>query len=447
MKYIGQVFCYALITISMSAPLHASEQPFSENGKYMTGDWGGLRSELKNKGYNFTLEYSSMVATNVAGGYNRNKTARYSDQYTIGFDLDLEKIAGITDGEFKASVIDRNGRDLTKDRIQDPRAPVIGSTVNSNYGRGQTWHAAQFWYRQSWLDKALDIKIGLMPVGEDFDSNGCYFQNLSLCGSLAGHGAVVWYNTPIGQWGSRIRYNITPQLYFQVGAFMYNPNYATRNGSFQLDNTGRTGNMYLAEMGGTHIIGNNKLPGFWKIGGWRNTADANDVLNDSDGNAYVLSKHSPRIHDGRYGGWLYLQQQITTVADNPKRGLSLFWHLAMNDRNTATMDYQTQIGAIYKGPFACRPQDYIGLGFSKMHANSKVAERAQLSNQLKGVDDYENTSWTPVRGSEYAAELHYSYAVTPWLKLRPNVQLLVHPGGVSEIKNAWVIGSQISINL
>lgn len=447
MKYTRQGLCYLLMTACVSIPLHAAEQPFSANGKYMSGDWGGLRSDLKKKGYNFTLEYGSIVATNVAGGYNRNKTARYSDQYTIGFDLDLEKIAGITDGEFKASVVDRNGRDLTKDRIQDPRAPIIGSTVNSNYGRGQTWHAAQFWYRQSWLDKMFDLKIGLMPVGEDFDNIGCNFQNLALCGSLAGHGAGVWYNTPIGQWGTRIRYNITPQVYFQVGAFMYNPNYATRSGSFKLDNTGRTGNMYLAEMGGTPTFGQNKLPGSWKIGAWYNTADAKDVLNDSDGNAYVLSKHTAEVHDGRYGGWIYLQQQITATADNPKRGLALFGHLAMNDRDTATMDYQTQIGAIYKGPFASRAQDSIGLGFSKMHVNSKVAERARLSNQLKGIDDYDNPSWTPVRGSEYVAELNYNYVVTPWLKLRPNVQLLIHPGGVSEIKNAWVFGSQISISL
>ena len=113
----------------------ANELPFSSTGKYMAGDWNGVRSELKNKGYDFTLEYGSMVTSNISGGYNKDRTARYSDQYIIGADFDLQKIAGITDGEFKVSVIDRNGRDLTSDRIQDPRAPVIGSTVNSNYGR------------------------------------------------------------------------------------------------------------------------------------------------------------------------------------------------------------------------------------------------------------------------------------------------------------------------
>lgn len=425
----------------------ANELPFSSTGKYMAGDWNGVRSELKNKGYDFTLEYGSMVTSNISGGYNKDRTARYSDQYIIGADFDLQKIAGITDGEFKVSVIDRNGRDLTSDRIQDPRAPVIGSTVNSNYGRGQIWHAAQFWYRQSWYAKTIDLKLGLMPVGEDFDNNGCYFQNLSLCGSLAGHGAGVWYNTPIGQWGARLRYNFTPQVYLQTGAFMYNPNYATRSGSFQLDNTGRLGNMYLMEFGYTPTLGANKLPGAWKVGAWYNTAKASDVLKDAEGDDYVTSQRPPATHDGRYGGWIYLLQQVTVDPRSPRGGLSLFWHLAMNDRDTATMDYQTQIGAIYKGPFSGRGQDYIGFGVSKMHENSKVARRAQLLNDKKGLDDYDNPAWTPVRDAEYAAELHYSFVVTPWLTLRPNVQLLIDPGGVSEIDDAWVVGTQITIKL
>ena len=50
----------------------ANELPFSSTGKYMAGDWNGVRSELKNKGYDFTLEYGSMVTSNISGGYNKD---------------------------------------------------------------------------------------------------------------------------------------------------------------------------------------------------------------------------------------------------------------------------------------------------------------------------------------------------------------------------------------
>lgn len=425
----------------LSFSVSAGEAAFSPDGKYMTGDWGGYRTRLQNSGYNVTLEYGSMVTTNVAGGYDRRHTARYSDQYIVGLDLDLEKILNIDDAEFKAALIDRNGRDLTQDRLQDPKTPVMGSTVQSNYGRGQTWHAAQFWYRQSWFNKKLDLKAGLMPVGEDFDNSGCFFQNLSMCGSLAGHGSGVWYNTPIGQWGARVKYSPVPQLYLQTAAFQYNPRYATRRGSFDLDGTGHKGYMYVAELGYLPTFGAEKLPGTWKIGGWYNTANASDVLDDDDGRPYVLSKNPARVRDGRYGGYVYLRQQVTRDSRHAG-GLSLFWHLAANDRRTATMDYQTQIGAIYQGPFAARPQDFISLGLSKMHVNSRVARRARLLNELKGADS-DSAAYTPVRKAEYAGELHYSAKVTPWFTLRPNIQFLIHPGGNEEIKDAWVIGSQV----
>ncbi len=425
----------------------ANDTLFSPTAKNMTGEWGGVRTDLRHRGYDFTLEYSSMTATNISGGYDRDKTLRYSDQYILGIDMDLEKIFGIHDGEFKASLNDRNGRDLTQDRLQDPRAPVIGSGVQSNYGRGQTWHATQFWFKKTWQDKKWDLKVGLMPPGEDFDNSGCFFQNLSLCGSLAGHGSGVWYNTPIGQWGGRIKYALSSALYIQAGGFQYNPNYATRHGSFELDGTGHLGYMYIVELGHRPTPGATFLPDTWKIGGWYNTADANDVLDDDNGDPYVLTQQAARRHGGRYGGYLYVSQQLTHSGSQRQNGLNIFGHLAINDKNTATMDYQIQAGIIYKGPFASRPQDFISFGVSKMHANAKVARRAQLQNQMRGIDDYDDPLYVPVRRSEYAAELHYSFRVTPWLTLRPNLQLLAHPGGIEEIKDAWVIGNQVTIKL
>lgn len=362
----------------------ANDTFFSPTAKNMTGEWGGVRTDLRHRGYDFTLEYSSMTATNISGGYDRDKTLRYSDQYILGIDMDLEKIFGIHDGEFKASLNDRNGRDLTQDRLQDPRAPVIGSGVQSNYGRGQTWHATQFWFKKTWQDKKWDLKVGLMPPGEDFDNSGCFFQNLSLCGSLAGHGSGVWYNTPIGQWGGRIKYALSSALYIQAGGFQYNPNYATRHGSFELDGTGHLGYMYIVELGHRPTPGATFLPDTWKIGGWYNTADANDVLDDDNGDPYVLTRQAARRHGGRYGGYLYVSQQLTHSGSQRQNGLNIFGHLDINDKNTATMDYQIQAGIIYKGPFASRPQDFISFGVSKMHANAKVARRAQLQNQMRG---------------------------------------------------------------
>ncbi|HCT3537072.1 TPA: hypothetical protein OTT96_004497 [Enterobacter hormaechei] len=50
MKSSEQVAVHWLAILFFPFMLHASEQPFSSDGKYMTGDWGGLRTDLKKKG-------------------------------------------------------------------------------------------------------------------------------------------------------------------------------------------------------------------------------------------------------------------------------------------------------------------------------------------------------------------------------------------------------------
>ncbi|HCH6921039.1 TPA: porin, partial [Pseudomonas aeruginosa] len=48
---------------------HAAEA-FSPNSKWMLGDWGGKRTELLEKGYDFKLEYVGEAAANLDGGYD-----------------------------------------------------------------------------------------------------------------------------------------------------------------------------------------------------------------------------------------------------------------------------------------------------------------------------------------------------------------------------------------
>ncbi|MGH8440444.1 MAG: carbohydrate porin, partial [Pseudomonas sp.] len=104
-----------LVPLSLLAALGVScgaqaAGAFAPESKWMSGDWGGTRTELLEKGYDFTLDYVGEVAGNLNGGYNDDKTARYSDQFALGAHLDLEKILGWHDTEFKLAITERSGR-------------------------------------------------------------------------------------------------------------------------------------------------------------------------------------------------------------------------------------------------------------------------------------------------------------------------------------------------
>ncbi|NER64688.1 porin, partial [Pseudomonas sp. MAFF212427] len=185
-----------LAAFGVSCGAHAAGA-FDPESKWMSGDWGGMRTELLEKGYDFSLDYVGEVAGNLDGGYNNDKTARYSDQFALGVKLDLQKVLGWDDAEFKLAITERSGRNLSNDRISDPRAGQF-SSVQEVWGRGQTWRLTQLWVKQKYFDGKLDLKAGRFGPGEEFNSFPCDFQNLAFCGSQVGNWVgSIWYNWPV----------------------------------------------------------------------------------------------------------------------------------------------------------------------------------------------------------------------------------------------------------
>jgi Carbohydrate-selective porin, OprB family len=51
----------------------------------------------------------------------------------------------------------------------------------------------------------------------------------------------------------------------------------------------------------------------------------------------------------------------------------------------------------------------------------------------------------PGQTAETVLEVTYTLVLTPWLTVQPDIQYVIHPGGRSTVRNALVIGAQISI--
>ena len=102
---------FALVTILGGlSSTSAAHELFASDSPWMLGDWGGTRTELLEKGYDFTLGYTGEMGSNLHGGYDHDRTARYSDQFTFASHLDLEKVLGWHDAEFKLAITERHGQ-------------------------------------------------------------------------------------------------------------------------------------------------------------------------------------------------------------------------------------------------------------------------------------------------------------------------------------------------
>ena len=437
-RLIGQLSM--LGALSLAGSVHAAGA-FTEESPWMTGDWGGARTELLEKGYDFSLEYVGEVGSNLNGGYNDDTTARYSDQFALGVKMDLEKILGWNDAEFKLAITERSGRNISNDRIGDPRAGTLSSSQEV-WGRGQTWRLTQMWYKQGYFDNKLNVKIGRFGPGEEFNSFPCDFQNLAFCGSQVGNWVGnIWYNWPVSQWALRIKYNITPEVYAQVGVFEQNPSYLETGNGFKLSGSGTKGMILPVELVWTPKL--NDLPGEYRLGYYYSTAKADDVYEDGNGQAAAVSGASYKSHSSKHGAWIVAQQQLTSHNGSAARGLSIFANATVHDKDTNFVDNYQQIGLTYMGPFDARPKDDIGVGIARIHVNDDVRKNRRLVNDLNNVADYDNPSYLPIQDTEYNAEIYYGFHVTNWLTVRPNVQYIKHPGGVNQVDDALVAGLKI----
>jgi porin len=374
--------------------------PLSEPSPWLFGDWNGERTRLKDRGIDFQFGYTSEAAYNATGGTRRD--AAYADQYTLGVTLDLEKLVGLQAAQFQATITQRTGRNLSDDA-------ELGTLqqVQEVYGRGQTTRLTQFWFRQEYLGGLLDWKIGRMGVGEDFASFSCDFQNLTFCGSDPGNivGDYI-YNWPISQWGTRLKVRLDGFGYVQAGVYDVNPDYlGVSKALLPVWFPDSTGALIPVELAWTPTFGSG-LGGSYKFGVWYDTSNAADVIDDS-------------THDGRYGAYINFEQEVTDR-------LKLFLNAVMADRHTSTTDLQVAGGLVYTGLFDSRPEDDVGFAVGTTHVNDRVADE-------EGIE-----------GSEYAAELYYTFRPNAALQFRPNLQYVYRPGGDRANDNVFVLGLKTS---
>ncbi|MEY8709186.1 carbohydrate porin [Mangrovibacter phragmitis] len=426
-----------IFLLSVQPLVAQAADAFSVDSPWMFGDWNGLRTDLQQDGVNFNVGYTMESASNLAGGYNTSTTARYSDQWAFGVNLDLQKLLNWNDTEFQLTITNRDGQNLSNE-VGDPRTGTL-SSVQEVYGRGQTWRLTQFWLRKGFFDHTLDVKAGRLTVGEDFDNFDSKFQNLAFGSGQAGNWrGDHWYNWPVSQWGARVRLNFTPEIFMQVGFYNQNPYNYDKGDGFRFEFSPTEGNLVPVELGWQPKLGADKLPGNYRIGYYYSSASDNVYGSWREG-GYTDTAHA-------YGGYILAQQQLTAQGGSADRGITLTVQAVMNDHKTSKTDNYQSVTLTWKGPFDARPQDEIGIGAGRIHVNSSYTRMLRDTNYYNGETTYNSPTYLPIqKGSEYNYEIYYNVQATNWLQIRPNLQYIAAPGAVSKVDDAFVGG--ISANL
>ena len=124
------------------------------------------------------------------------------------------------------------------------------------------------------------------------------------------------------------------------------------------------------------------------------------------------------------------------------RGLSLFMNFVQADRQISVKDQIAEVGLFWTGPWSARPQDEVGAAIARNHVSSRLAASERLYNAA--VAGPEGTAVQPVQTAEFPFEIYYGLTLTPAVTLRPNLQVIRAPDGVSSHATLVVLGLHFS---
>ncbi|MEJ2376334.1 MAG: carbohydrate porin [Pseudolabrys sp.] len=427
---VGAVLCGGAVA-QAAEPGKPAEKPKSLwEQETLTGDWGGARTALSDRGIDLGLTYTNEVLSVLSGGLQERSV--YAGLMEFTADVNLQKLMGWNGAKTHVSVF----------QIQNTKGGIIAAAGSisdpSNIDALQTTRLFNAWFEQSFGNVAW-LRIGQMAADSEFfwsDTagallNGTFGWGTNLAANMLRGGPAYPLATP----GVRLKFKPSDDAAIQGAVFAGDPagsncgaaddpQKCNRHGfaGFGLDG----GALFLGEAQysvnqGKHALG---LPGVYKLGGWYATADfADQHYGIGPGGAALTladpSMPDPLYHRGNSGIYAVADQMVWRGGDS---SLNVFVRGGLSPADRNLVSYYVDGGFGLKGPLPGRPNDRLtfGVAYAKISRDAVALDRDNLAI---GGPPY------AVRSAETVFEASYLAQLAPWWTVQPDVQYILHPSG------------------
>ena len=392
----------------------------------LLGDWGGLRSALDQYGIGFTLNQTSDYVGNTHGGIQQGFV--YDGLLDLEVDIDLNKAVGWKGGKVHFTGYGIQGQNLA--------TQYVGSvfTTTNVEANPSIPKVGEFWFEQTLLDNQLGIRAGLLeadryyiisPTANVFVNSTFGFPD-SWETNMPGSGPGYPNATP----GLLASYDFNDDWKVTASVMNGTPNGPdTTSSQYGITLPIGTGTLSWLETAFSPewSLGNQVLPGYYKLGGWYNSYTVDNVTLDDSGRTF--SNPINTTYKGQYSVYGLVDQALWREANSTTQGLNAFARVTYSpqtNRNLITWYFDT--GLAYIGLFDGRPEDIIGLGFAWAKFTPYLNSQISSQNILAGTQ-------TPMATAESLIELTYQAPISPWLTLQPFFQYAMNPGGKAPMPN------------
>jgi porin len=434
--------CVVIAASGVAGDAQAAEQSEPRSiweQETLTGDWGGARSVLKDKyGIDVSLTYINEALGVLSGGIDRR--ASYEGRLDLSVETDLGKLAGWDGFMTHVTVFQIHGS-------KNNAATNVGSIADpSNIDAIRTTRLFTAWlqYGDPSFNKDdpaksdwFSIRIGQLAADDEFLTaptaggliNGTFGWAAVQSANILSGGPAYPLATP----GARIQVRPTPELAIRAAVFSGDPAGDDCNNNPQICNKHGTtfsfdgGALFMAEA--EYGVNQSKdakgLPGVYKVGVWRATADYADV-------------RFPVTHDGNFGIYGVADQTIWRQGET---SLSLFTRAGVVPSDRNPVSFYIDGGAGLKGLVPGRADDVLtfGVAYENISPDLIEADRAAAS--------------PVIHSDEVVFEVSYAAQLAPWWIIQPDFQYIVRPGGnapdpnnpAAAVKNAAIFGVRSTI--
>jgi porin len=397
----------------------------------LTGDWGGLRTDLGKHGIGIDLRQSQFLQDVTSGGVDSSHGGQYGAKLDTFVNIDGQKLFGSWEGFYISGHIEtRHGQDVLSDA-----GPATVPNSSLLYPEAGDWSGTNvtslFATQMLFDDKAailagklgsMDLLQGLFPDGlVDYGLDG--FMSANSMMSILSWGRWLTLSQ-YGVAGWTVKDEMPSTGFIVAGA----ENTANTGGSWN-DSFGDGAGVMLFHRFSYKI---DDKKGYVYVGGGGSTKDypSTDPMDWTflPGEGLETETHHP------WGVAVYVYQVLWQAEkDDNKRRVQLFTGFSVTDDNPSFSDWDVFASLQAFGPFASRPKDRMGIAYHYYHfANDFV----DLINDIPG-ENIQDNSWD--------TELYYNVELTPWLHMSPNFQYSQNAN--KDDDPAVILGARLVIDL
>ncbi|MCX6129460.1 MAG: carbohydrate porin [Proteobacteria bacterium] len=415
------LFVFGKFTPSLHAESATEGEPVEKNS-HLSGDWGGHRSNLENKGLLIDAVYKGEIFNRLNG--DKGKSQSYLANYDLIFNLDGEKSLGWKNAKFLAYILGNEG--------DDPNEDIGGVQGVSNIAAPSTWKLYQVWADIPLLSDSSDLMLlfGLYDVNSEFDSKkfgGVFINPTHGIGpdfSQSGDNGPSIF--PTASLGLRLKAQVSDKITGQIAVLDGVPGDPANPQGTRFKHPQSDGYLTVMEWAWMDPAASQYKK--FALGGWHYTSKTESLaLNDDPEN-------SPGTKANNQGVYALAEAMLWPEDKDSEQGLGAYvrWGQAAPDLNQTGQLIAAALH--YTGPIAKRDSDILALGYGKTQ-NSQAYRRAA---EAQGAS---------AETGESIVELSYKAYLCPSTAIQLDLQHIMDPGTDPDQDDANLLGVRLEVRL